>query len=104
MDNGDELIRVNVAITDLTTDEYIADGEPTPDYIPHTLPNEAIDEAVIKPILLQSSITNVVIKTNIDTPLYGVDKPVDISSLPIQDEIEEAQDKNIVGYAYRGVE
>ena len=46
MDEGDELLRLNTVFTDIITQEYAAEPELIAIYIPHTLPNECIDEVV----------------------------------------------------------
>ena len=37
MDEGDEILRLNTELTDITTQEYAAEPEIIADYIPHTL-------------------------------------------------------------------
>ena len=104
MDEGDELLRLNTALTDITTQEYAVEPELIADYIPPTLPNECIDEVVNRHPISQVDVSTVSIKTNRDTPLDGAANPVDISSLPIPYVVKESEERNIVGDAYREAE
>ena len=99
MDEGDELLRLNTALTDITTQEYAAEPEQIADYIPHTLPNECIDDVVNRHPIPQGDVSTVSKKTKRDTQLDGAANPVDISSLPISEVVKESEERHIVGDA-----
>ena len=95
------MMNVNIEMKDLKSRRYIAKPEPMQqDYVSHALPTSAIEESVMKPVLPNTQ--NVQIKTNREIPLDTT--TVDMTNLPLQDDIEEAQDRDIVAEAYIEVE
>ena len=101
MDKSDEL-KANTTLTEIANEENVVDPKPTPDYIPRKLPNEVINEIVNRFQIPKTVTPTSSIKTNRDIPLDGVEDPVDISSLPIQEDVKDSEERNIVGDAYRG--
>ena len=96
------MMNVNIAMKDLKFRRHIAKPEPMQqDYVPHALLTRAIEESVMKPVLPPNT-QNVQIKTNREIPLDTT--TVDMTNLPLQDDIEEAQDRDIVAEAYREVD
>ena len=104
MDKSDELLKVNTTLADRAIEENVVDPEPIPDYITRKLPNEAVNEIVNRFQIPKTVTPTSSIKTNRDIPLDGVKDPVDISSLPIQDDVKDSEERNIVGNAYREAE
>ena len=101
---SDELLEDNTTLTDIANEENGVDPQPIPDYIPRKLPNEAINEIVNRFQIPKTVTPTSSIKTNRDIPLDGVEDPVEISSLPIQDDVKDSEERNIVSDAYRKAE
>ena len=101
-DEADGLLKRNAIVTaDVANEKNLAGHSPIRDYIQHEDPDQIIDEAVNKFNIPQPEIQISAIKVNNDIPPIAADSTVDISDLPIKDDVKNAEEKNIIGEAYR---